>query len=216
MKLGYWETVGNTRFAPQFKIPIGMFDVVIQDNIKDKLLKQETSLKNLIDYKDVDGGLGARDSLTGRFYGYNLLEWPEMDFLKTFFTNSVKKYFEFTECPLLDDLYIQCWYNTIRNGECIDPHSHDNTPDCMISGNLTVAVDPKSNSFTYYQIGEWQDPLQIKNDPGVLTIFPSWITHGTNPYKGNDIRISIAFDIVSKDTYDRLKDQRKYIKFPLN
>jgi len=216
MKLGYWQTQGNTRFAPEFKIPLGMFDVKIDSSIPKLLLEKESQLKKSINYQDVDGGIGAKDSLTGRFHGYNLLEWPEMNSIKTFFKNSIVEYFKFTECPITDDLYIQCWYNTIRNSEGIDPHSHDNTPDCMISGNLTVSVDPTSNSFTYYQIGEWQDPLKIKNEPGVLTIFPSWITHGTNVYEGNDVRLSIAFDLVSKTTYGKLKDQRKYIKFPLN
>lgn len=41
----------------------------------------------------------------------------------------------------------------------------------------------------------------IRNEPGMLTLFPSAVVHGTSPHAGDSERITLAFDIFLQD-YD--------------
>jgi hypothetical protein len=45
----------------------------------------------------------------------------------------------------------------------------------------------------------------IKNKNGMITLFPNWMEHYTDEVVSDEERITIAFDIKTKDTWDNTK-----------
>ena len=152
-------------------------------------------------FNDGSTGLG-KNSLTSRYFYFNVMNWWGVSSLK----KEIKKcYFDFTKLKK-QPLYIQCWANVMRKGEKILYHSHRSYLNTLkynaVSGNLFISCDTQTH--TYYE------NFSIANEPGVLTLFPSFIRHCTDRYDGEKERISIAFDIRTKndwmeDVYDDAK-----------
>ena len=113
--------------------------------------------------------------------------------------NIVKNLIEYnTTCgnKTPNELWIQCWYNVLRFGQKIKPHMHNTRSDSYLSGHFNVQVE---NTSTVYMspINQLNDPevINIKNNSGEMTIFPSYIFHYTTPHYSFKPRITIAFDI---------------------
>ena len=164
--------------------------------LKNKILKNEPKIIKkyppLGFYKELtdgDTGLG-QNSLTSRFFQYNLLDWwGTTDLRKTI----KKNYLDFLNMRE-QDIFVQCWANVMRDGDKIKPHNHSQEKKSldlnMVSGNLFIYCDKVTK--TYYQNQE------ILNETGDMVLFPSHILHSTDKYVGCDCRISIAFDIRTK------------------
>ena len=58
------------------------------------------------------------------------------------------------------------------------------------------------DTSTYYVNPYNRKPYTSKNTKGGITLFPNWIEHYTDPYEGDDVRVSIAFDIITQIVYD--------------
>ena len=63
-----------------------------------------------------------------------------------------------------------------------------------LSGHLSVQVD--GTTSTYY------DGNPILNKSGLMSFFPGRSLHWTDRYEGNSERITVAFDIHSKEFYE--------------
>ena len=46
------------------------------------------------------------------------------------------------------------------------------------------------------------DPWSSSNSAGKITLFPSWVSHGTDKVVDSQERITIAFDILTEDGYN--------------
>jgi hypothetical protein len=176
---------------------------------KNKILKNEKKIIQKYPAKswdlteDFDGATGlGYNSLTARSPHFNVLNWWGVSSLK----KEIKKsYFDITKNKK-QPLYVQCWANVMRNGEVIKYHRHRNYDASVkygsISGNLFISCDVQTN--THYE------SFSIPNEPGVMTLFPSFVGHRTDKYVGNEERISIAFDIKTKeDWYEDVYDGAK-------
>ena len=146
-------------------------------------------------YKRIsDGGTGlGTNSLTSRFYHFNVLSWFGTRKLKNYIRRGYDQYNGVKNAPV----YVRCWANVMRKGDVIKAHKHmddDISPLHALSGHLCVKVDGSTN--TYYE----KTPIQNKN--GHMVFFPSTLLHWTDRYIGNEERITIAFDIYSKKFYD--------------
>ena len=136
------------------------------------------------EYTDGQTQLGS-NSLTSRFYHFNVLGWWGTRSLRKW----IRKGYEIYN-GVSGTLYVQCWANVMRKGEEIKSHNHSqnsNTLDAL-SGHLCVQVDRFTS--TYYQ----GNP--ISNENGVITFFPSSMYHWTDKYMGDSERITVAFDII--------------------
>jgi hypothetical protein len=160
-----------------------------------KILKKYPPIGHNGVFTDGYTGLGE-NSLTSRFFHYNVLSWWGVNSLK----REIKKnYFKFLNIKP-QPIYVQCWSNVMRRGEQIKPHIHRVKEEVLfyspVSGNLIIDVDQES--YTYY------DDKPILNLNARMVLFSSDILHYTSVYTGNSERISIAFDI------------RSYIDWKLN
>ncbi len=170
-----------------------------------KIIKKypPTSWKNI--KTDGETGLGY-DSLTSRFYHFNILRWFNTNQLK----KEIRKGYESYTNLKNTSLFVQCWANVMRKGDIIKPHTHMHrniSPSHALSGHLCVKVD--GSTSTYY------DGEPICNVNGKIIFFPSTMTHWTNTYNGDSERITVAFDIFSKEwfNHDIFKDAKKhYVK----
>ena len=151
-----------------------------------------------------DGGTGlGYDSLTSRFYHFNVLKWFNTNQLKKEIRKGYESYTKAKNTPI----FVQCWANVMRKGDRIKPHAHmDKNISSLhaLSGHLCVKVDGSTN--TYYG-GE-----PVRNLNGEMAFFPSTMTHWTDTYFGDGERITVAFDIYSEEwfNYDIFKDAKKH------
>ena len=194
-------------YAPQWDFRVGnsMCEDIDTNSLSKFLLSKEKEIKKLPIVSDFDGytGLGS-NSTTSRSQQYNILSWnhSEIKKLKSNIAKNIILYND--ECGnKTPQLWIQCWYNVLRFGQSIKPHSHSVTPICYLSGHFNVQVN---NTSTVYMspINQLNDPevIDIKNIPGKLTLFPSYIFHYTTPHYSFKPRITIAFDISPNKLHD--------------
>ena len=194
-------------YAPQWDFRVGnsMCEDIDTNSLTKFLLSKEKEIKKLPIVSDFDGytGLGS-NSTTSRAQQYNIFSWnhSEIRKLKSNIAKNIILYND--ECGnKTPQLWIQCWYNVLRFGQSIKPHSHSVTPICYLSGHFNVQVN---NTSTVYMspINQLNDPevIDIKNIPGKLTLFPSYIFHYTTPHYSFKPRITIAFDISPNKLHD--------------
>jgi hypothetical protein len=191
----------ETSYAPSWDIPLfqSVWDDVDKYNkIVTWLAKNEQMfLDTLPAYSsgnDGNTGLG-QESVTSRFGLYNLFNYadqlPELNQLLTFFRIS---YLNFVQSDQTDikELDIICWFNILRKDQDIKEHYHGAGSDVYLSGNYHLDnYDTKTYYITPY---DKSTTHEFDNKQGGLTMFPSWLTHGTTQCS-EDMRISVAFDL---------------------
>lgn len=197
----------KSQFLPRLTVALNIskFD---RFNEMEKLVleKEQEILDNNLPYPETD----SKDWLTNRLYAYNLLDYsdqyPVLLEFKKFIYESYVEYCNNVGAPI-EEIYVNCWANIIRNnGRTISPHTHAdahiNAPleHSYISGNICINA---INTKTYYA-----NPFipkrsyAIKNIPGELVLFPSWVLHWVDQNASEIPRISIAFDIVTAEVYN--------------
>ena len=195
------------------KVLISNSDVNLKKFTK-KILNKETKI--LQKYpptnrtgEKTDGGTGlGYNSLTSRFFHFNVLNWLDTDQLKKEIRKGYELYNNLKDTPI----FVQCWANVMRKGDRIEPHIHMPceyyiSPIHALSGHLCVKVDGSTN--TYY------DGNPVCNANSQMVFFPSTMMHWTNTYLGDAERITVAFDIYSEEwfNYDVFEDSKKhYVK----
>tara|TARA_Y100000004_G_scaffold75005_1_gene84270 strand:+ start:254 stop:913 length:660 start_codon:yes stop_codon:yes gene_type:complete len=194
-------------YAPQwdFRVGTSMCDNIDTNSLSKFLLSKEKEVKKLPTsigdhgrLSDGYTGLGSKCT-TAKFQSYNILTWnhPEIKKLRSNIAKNVIVYNDKCGNKTPNELWIQCWYNVLRFGQKIKPHNHSTSSNSYLSGHFNVQVD---NTSTVYMspINQINDPevIDIKNAPGELTLFPSYIFHYTTPHHSFKPRITIAFDVV--------------------
>jgi uncharacterized protein (TIGR02466 family) len=94
-----------------------------------------------------------------------------------------------------------CWVNLLRDGGYNTVHNH---AGAVWSGCYYVCTgDPDPGAPPYNGWIEFQDPRaanihshkeKFQPQAGTMLIFPGWLNHYVNPFRGKGVRISIAFN----------------------
>jgi len=165
------------------------------------------SLKN-------EGNINTKDNY--------ILNRKEFKNIKKFLDQSCKDYLERIICPKDNiELYItQSWLNYTEENQYHHQHSH---PNSIVSGVLYFNVDkdndrikffmkeeykqisPEINEYNIWNSESWWFPVEN----GQLIMFPSSTKHQVDVKKGNNTRISLAFNTFYKGTIgsnDALKE----------
>ena len=193
-------------YAPQWDFRVGssMCEDVDTDSLSKFLLSKEKEVKKLPISVGKGGvksdgytGLGL-NTTTAKFQSYNILTWnhPEIKKLKSNIIRNIIDYNNKCGNKTPNVLWIQCWYNVLRFGQKIKPHHHSVSSDCYLSGHFNVQVNDTSTIYMS-PINQLNNPdvIDIKNIPGKLSLFPSYIFHYTTPHYSLKPRITIAFDV---------------------
>ena len=177
------------------------------EDLKKEILDREQSIIDEYEFEDDWGTkLGAK-SLTARSNKYNLLNFDSALPLKIAIKKTHDKFITELGAPEIPPIYVQCWANVMREGDQIAVHSHGKDPYGYLSGHVCVQVtDTNTNYYNPYG----GDPWSSSNSAGKITLFPSWVSHGTDKVVDNKERVTIAFDILTEDGYNKIvKDDMK-------
>jgi uncharacterized protein (TIGR02466 family) len=104
----------------------------------------------------------------------------------------------------------QSWFSYLDKNQFFHKHHHANS---LVSGVLYVSCNPEFDKIKFYREGyvaikpevkdynlwnseSWQLPINT----GTIILFPSSLTHMVETKKGDDTRISLAFNIFIKGT----------------
>ncbi len=184
-----------------FPVPIYM------SNINRSFTKQELQFVNNQKKYCVKnkGNINTKDNY--------ILNRKEFKNIKKFIDQCCKDYLEKILCPKNNiELYItQSWLNYTEENQYHHQHSH---PNSVISGVLYFDCNKENdkikftNPIGYQQIKLEIDKYNIWNsdtwwfpvETGELVMFPSSTTHQVDTKKGNNTRISLAFNTFYKGT----------------
>ena len=188
----------NNFFAPEWNnyIVETMITEVNNKKLTSFLKKKEKSILKL--KKTNDGFTGLKNHTTTRHGSYNLFNFKnkEINKLKKEIIKLHNTFLEKLNIKPVQSLYIKSWYNIMKKNEYIKPHAHNWDPDAYLGGNFCTSC---TNTSTYYinPINQLNNPevYKSKNEPGKLTLFQNFIPHYTDKHKGDDDRITIAFDL---------------------
>ena len=148
-----------------------------------------------------------------------ILNKPELSNIKKFLEKELHNYLREVICPKGNvELYItQSWLNYTETNQYHHKHEH---PNSIVSGVLYFdshmnndkivfshpivyqQMRPEVNKYNVWNSGTWFFPVQTRD----LFMFPSSTTHQVDTKKGNNTRISLAFNTFYRGTLGS-KDQ---------
>lgn len=198
------------KFAPNLKIPMYAASEG-SDEFINKLLSQIYKFEDQITKEELVSDVPRSDkdpySYTQHWKQHNLFwdvdalggnkleRFPMSPELEKFFHIVRKQYLLFLKelnYPRLK-VYVHAWANVLRDGEWISKHHHTADPSSYISGTYYLTTNP-----TYLKVSSPIRVDQMEMFPtkkSSIVMFPSWVPHESDVYKGNDTRVSLAFDI---------------------
>lgn len=165
-------------------------------------------LENVIEWK---GGTVLQDNISKE-------EGKGNDFSCDDLFKAIKNNMPVPEGMDLPETYIQYWVNYNRPGDVNRKHHHT---DCVVlsSGVYYLKVPENSGRFIVHDprgrtiesmadskfYGMYSE-LGITPEEDMIFYFPSWLEHEVEKNESDEIRVSIAFNILSKEEVDRYKD----------
>ena len=165
--------------------------------------QQEKTRKN-------DGNTTSKDSY--------VLENKTLKNLKKDLHTKIMDYFDKVICTdnLITPYITQSWINYTKRDQFHHKHNH---PNSLVSGIFYISADKKVDSVTFYKVS-LDDRIRLniaKYNPfnstsclfpvetGNIFLFRSSLIHGVNKKKGNNIRISLSFNVFVKGTLGNKK-----------
>jgi len=194
-------------FLPPITIPLNVSTFNKFKELEYIVLEKEKEiLEKYVPFREND----SKEWLTNRQYSYNLLdyseEYPVLVEFKKFIYESYIEYCNSIGAPV-ESVYSNCWANIIKNnGRTITAHAHAHAHidaplnHAYVSGNICInAVDTKTHYANPFLP---QSSYGLKNIPGDLILFPSWVSHWVDENLSDTPRVSIAFDIITEHVYN--------------
>lgn len=201
----------RNKFAPNLKIPL--YRAVEGNNLlSDKLTDQILSFEKQITEEKLVSEVPKNEidpySFTQHWKQHNLFwdkdalggnqlqRFPMTGELTTLFHIIRKNYLLFLKelnYPRMK-VYAHAWANVLRDGEWISRHHHMNDDTAYLSGTYYLSTVPTELSIISPIRPDHMEVFPtIKNN---IIFFPAWVPHQSSVYKGSELRISIAIDIV--------------------
>jgi uncharacterized protein (TIGR02466 family) len=167
----------------------------------------------------------GRSNIGGWRSRNDLFHWeaPEVKEIGAWIMDCVRRIIEATACPerFRGTISVVGWASVCRTGNYNAPHSH---PDSAWSGVYYVDtgdpdedtqpgsclefLDPRTAAGGVNTPGDpFGHPVRIPPREGVLTVFPSWLTHWVHPHSGRRERIAISFNVAcAPERFDGLRE----------
>lgn len=95
-------------------------------------------------------------------------------------------------------VYVHAWANVLKQGQWITKHHHVADNSAYLSCTYYLTTVP-----TYLEL---YNPIRVDQTDkfptkaGSMLFFPSWVPHQSTVYEGDDVRVSLAFDIVTNES----------------
>ena len=142
-----------------------------------------------------------------------VLENKAFNNLKKDLHTKVMDYFDKVICTdnLITPYITQSWINYTKSDQFHHKHNH---PNSFISGIFYISADKKVDSVTFSKVS-LHDKIQLTKtkynmfnstsctfpvETGDILLFRSSLVHGVGKKKGNNIRVSLSFNVFIKGT----------------
>lgn len=158
--------------------------------VKDVALKYEPEILKLPVTPTV-GNTKIANTTTGRHKRYNVLEYPELHFMKEVFYKSMLEFCSVYETEF-SPTALSVWFNILRQDQTVGSHNHMFSKDKVetwFAGNTAVDAN---DTYTVFEDKYTKEKYYLENKNGELYMFPAWAQHWSEGNKG--LRITMAFD----------------------
>ena len=122
----------------------------------------------------------------------------------------------------LPETYLQYWVNFNLPGSYNRKHHHSDIA-FLLSGVVYLKVPENSGRISFHDprgaaveaIADskyygYEPEVFIDPEPGMVIYFPSWLEHEVEKNKSDEDRVSIAFNVISKEELDRYKNMEDW------
>ena len=141
---------------------------------------------------------------------YNIFSWTEWTVLSMLRDNVYGSYVQY--CKTLDvepldrkDIWIRGWFVRLEQGDHIGMHSHSLHENTFLSGNMSLSSNDTTTDYWIPLFSLYHGYFRVKNDPGNICLFPSWIQHRVDSLKDRQVRYTLAFDLFTKESFNYIE-----------
>ena len=182
-----WEA--QTPFAPSFDVPV-YIDSIDVEGLEDLLasnLQIECTTYNIFDW---DGDIIR--SLADNIY------WSYTEYSNQLCYNIIPK----------DRLWIRGWGVRIEPDDHLNHHAHAFHENTYLSGNLSISNLDTTTDYFFPYLGWYFGYWKVKNVPGTMTLFPSWLEHKVDKNTTGQVRFSLGFDMFTEQSISYIRENR--------
>ncbi len=97
-----------------------------------------------------------------------------------------------------EKVYVHGWANVLRKGQWISKHAHITNENSYLAA--TYYLTTNDTKLYLENMNDTDTAYGVDTQLGKLIFFPSWMAHWSDPCEKEELRISIALDIVTEDT----------------
>ena len=182
-----WEA--QTPFAPSFDVPV-YIDSIDVEGLEDLLASK----------------------LPMEWTTYNIFDWDE-DIIKNLVNKIYLSYTEYInelsyEVIPKDKLWIRGWGVRIDPDNYLNHHAHSFHENTYLSGNLSISNLETTTDYFFPYLGWYFGYWKVKNVPGKMTLFPSWLEHKVDKNTTGHMRFSLGFDIFTEHSISYIRNNR--------
>ena len=182
-----WEA--QTPFAPSFDVPVYLDSIDVE------------GLEDLLASK-----------LPIEWTTYNIFDWDE-DIIKNLADKIYWSYMEYInelcyEVIPKDKLWIRGWGVRIDPDDYLNHHAHSFHENTYLSGNLSISNLDTTTDYFFPYLGWYFGYWKVKNVPGTMTFFPSWLEHKVDKNTTGQVRFSLGFDMFTEQSISYVRNNR--------
>ena len=182
-----WEA--QTPFAPSFDVPV-YIDSIDVEGLEDLLASK----------------------LPMEWTTYNIFDWDE-DIIKNLVDKIYLSYTEYInelsyKVIPKDKLWIRGWGVRIDPDDYLNHHAHSFHENTYLSGNLSISNLETTTDYFFPYLGWYFGYWKVKNVPGKMTLFPSWLEHKVDKNTTGQIRFSLGFDMFTEQSISYFRNNR--------
>ncbi len=182
-----WEA--QTPFAPSFDVPV-YIDSIDVEGLEDLLASK----------------------LPMEWTTYNIFDWDE-DIIKNLVDKIYLSYTEYInelsyKVIPKDKLWIRGWGVRIDPDDYLNHHAHSFHENTYLSGNLSISNLETTTDYFFPYLGWYFGYWKVKNVPGKMTLFPSWLEHKVDKNTTGQIRFSLGFDMFTEQSISYVRNNR--------
>ena len=182
-----WEA--QTPFAPSFDVPV-YIDSIDVEGLEDLLASK----------------------LPMEWTTYNIFDWDE-DIIKNLVDKIYLSYTEYInelsyKVIPKDKLWIRGWGVRIDPDNYLNHHAHSFHENTYLSGNLSISNLETTTDYFFPYLGWYFGYWKVKNVPGKMTLFPSWLEHKVDKNTTGHMRFSLGFDIFTEHSISYIRNNR--------
>ena len=182
-----WEA--QTPFAPSFDVPVYV-DSIDVEGLEDLLASKlpiEWTTYNIFDWDE-----DIIKNLADKIY------WSYTEYINQLCYNVIPK----------DKLWIRGWGVRIDPNDYLNHHAHSFHENTYLSGNLSISNLDTTTDYFFPYLGWYFGYWKVKNVPGKMTLFPSWLEHKVDKNTTGQVRFSLGFDMFTEQSISYIRENR--------